>query len=161
VSRLAAWGGHAFLALPARLYLGGIFVFASLHKIAEPGSFAVDIATYQILPLSLVNLMAVVLPWLELAAGAMLIAGLRTRAAALLVAGMMAMFTAAIAVALAKGLDLSCGCFASQGAVDDPISWRTIARDLGWLLLALYVFLFDRAPPGIDRWLRRRGEVSP
>lgn len=150
------WRGHAILALAARLYLAAIFLFACWHKILEPAAFALDIATYQILPVGLVNPLAIVLPWVELAAGLMLLLGFRTQAAALLVAGMMAMFTVAIAIALAKGLDMSCGCFASQGSADDPISWRTILRDLGWLLLAAYVFIFDRRPLGLDRLLGRR-----
>jgi putative oxidoreductase len=155
MSRFLAWRGHALLALAARLYVGLIFVTASWHKLVNPGSFAMDIATYQILPLALVNPMAIVLPWVELATGLMLIVGFRTRAAALLIAGMMAMFTVAIVIALGKGLDMSCGCFASQGANEDPISWRTILRDASWLGLALYVILLDRRPLGIDRlWPR-------
>ncbi|HJX52860.1 MAG TPA: MauE/DoxX family redox-associated membrane protein [Polyangia bacterium] len=154
------WRGHAIFALAARLYLAAIFLFACWHKILQPAAFALDIATYQILPLGLVNPLAIVLPWVELVAGLMLLLGFRTRAAALLVAGMMAMFTVAIAIAVAKGLDMSCGCFASQGSAEDPISWRTILRDLSWLLLAAYVFIFDRRPIGLDRLLGRRKNAS-
>jgi putative oxidoreductase len=159
--RILQWRGHAYLALAARVYVGVIFLAACWHKIVEPGSFALDIATYQIMPLALVNAMAIVLPWVELAAGLMLVVGFRTRAAALLVAGMMTMFTVAIVIALHKGLDMSCGCFASQGAVDDPISWRTIVRDVGWFALALYVLGLDRRPIGIDRLWPRRGVAAP
>jgi putative oxidoreductase len=153
--RVLDWRGHAVLALAARWYLGPLFMLAAWHKIAEPGAFALDIATYQIVPLGLINLMAIVLPWLELVTGAMLVVGLRTRAAALAIAGMMTMFTVAIAIAVSKGLEMSCGCFASQGAAEDPISWRTIVRDSAWLALALYVLLLDRRPLGLDRlWPR-------
>jgi uncharacterized membrane protein YphA (DoxX/SURF4 family) len=153
MKRFLAWRGHPVLALAARLYLGTIFLLACWHKLMEPGAFALDIATYQILPLSLINPMAIVLPWVELLAGIMMVIGLRTRAAALLVAGMMVLFLAAISLALSKGLEMSCGCFASQGAAEDPMSWRTIVRDSGWLLLALYVLLIDRRPLGLDRLL--------
>jgi uncharacterized membrane protein YphA (DoxX/SURF4 family) len=149
--RAAAW-----LAVPARWYLGVLFVGACLHKIADPRAFAVDIATYDILPLALVNPVAITLPWVELAAGLMLLVGLRTRAAAVLVAGMMAVFLAALAVALGRGLDMSCGCFASQGAEDDPISRLTVLRDLVWLALALLVMVYDRGLMGLDRWLHGR-----
>jgi putative oxidoreductase len=152
--------GHAIFALAARLYLAAIFLFACWHKILEPAAFALDIATYQILPLYLVNLLAIVLPWIELAAGLMLLLGFRTRAAALLVAGMMVMFTVAISIAVAKGLDMSCGCFASQGSAEDPISWRTILRDASWLFLAAYVFIFDRRPLGLDRLFGRRKNAA-
>lgn len=152
MSRLFDWPGHSWLALPARLYLGLIFVLACAHKIAQPGSFAVDIATYDILPLSLVNLMAVTLPWVELVVGVMLIIGLRVRGAALVVTGMMMMFTVALGIALSKGLDMSCGCFASESVVnEDPISSLTIVRDIFWLVLAVYVTLFDRNAIGFER----------
>ena len=167
---VGAWRGHAPIALVARLYLGSLFLFACWHKIADPHAFAVDIATYRLLPLVLVNFFAIVLPWVELATGTMLVLGLRTRAASLLAAVMLAMFTAAISIAVAQGLDLTCGCFASQGAAEDPISWRTIVRDGDWLLLAaaklggfwpfalLLYSQFDKFTPAIlPEWAERAG----
>jgi hypothetical protein len=77
-----------------------------------------------------------------------------------MVFGMMVMFIAALAIALAQGLDMSCGCFASQGAQgEDPISGMTVLRDVGWLMLSVYVMLFDDSPIGIDRILARRDRV--
>jgi uncharacterized membrane protein YphA (DoxX/SURF4 family) len=135
------WRGHAWLALAARLYLSAIFLLACLHKILDPRAFALDVATYQILPLGLVNLTAIVLPYVELGAALLLAAGVRVRASALLMAAMMVVFLAAICVALSRGLQMSCGCFASQGAAEDPISGKTVLRDSAWLLLALYVMV--------------------
>jgi len=161
MNRLLDWAGHGWLALPARWYLGFVFLVACLHKIAHPGSFAVDVATYGILPLWLVNPMAITLPWLELSAGIMLVLGLRARAAALMVCGMMVMFSVALAIALAQGLDMACGCFASEAAQGgDPISGKTVLRDLWWLALAVYVVSFDRCPVGVDRILARRRAVG-
>jgi putative oxidoreductase len=156
MKRLWEWRGHAYLACIGRLYLGGLFLFACFHKIADPHAFAVDIATYQILPRSLVNVMAIVLPWVEFATGLMLVAGLRVRAAVLLASAMMLTFLAAISIALGRGLELSCGCFASQGALEDPISFRTVLRDSAWLVLCLYVMLVDRVPLGLDLGLERK-----
>ncbi len=150
-ARVASW-----IAVPARWYLGLLFVGACLHKITDPRAFAIDIATYDILPLVLVNLAAITLPWVELAAGCQLLVGWRVRTAALLVAGMMVFFLVALVIALARGLDMSCGCFASQGAEEDPISRLTVLRDLVWLGLACFVVVFDRGRIGLDRWLRRR-----
>jgi uncharacterized membrane protein YphA (DoxX/SURF4 family) len=149
------WPGHAWLGLAARWYLAYVFLAACLHKIAYPALFAVDVATYQILPLWAVNATAILLPWVELFAAILLVVGFRARAGALLVAGMMVVFIVALLIALAKGLDMSCGCFASGGAEEDPISYRTVLRDLGWLALAVYVIGFDRRPLGLDRrWTR-------
>jgi uncharacterized membrane protein YphA (DoxX/SURF4 family) len=160
MSRLLNWAGHGWLALPARWYLGFVFLLACQHKIVHPEAFAVDVATYGILPLSLVNPMAISLPWLELSAGIMLVVGLRARAAALMVFGMMVMFTVALAIALAQGLDMACGCFASEAAQSgDAISGRTVLRDVGWLMISAYVVLFDHSPIGLDRILARRKAV--
>ncbi len=162
MTRFLEWKGHAFLALVARVYLAVVFLMACYHKLLDPAAFALDIATYQIMPLATVNLMAIVLPWVELVAGLMLLVGFRVRAGALLVAGMMTVFTLAVAIALSRGLEMSCGCFASQGAAEDPISWRTILRDLSWLFLALYVLFLDRNPMGLDRMFgRQQSSVRP
>lgn len=154
-ARVLDWKGHAFLALPIRIYLAAIFLLACVHKIADPHAFAIDVATYQILPLGLVNLVALVLPWVELVAALMLLLGVRVRAGALLVAAMMAVFLAALTIALSKGLQMSCGCFASQGAAEDPISYKTVLRDLAWLALAAYVLVFDARPLGLERLFPR------
>jgi putative oxidoreductase len=87
-------------------------------------------------------------------AGVMLVVGWRVRAAALLTALMMLSFMVALGFALHQGLNMSCGCFASQAAAKhDPISWVTMLRDGGWLVLGLYVLLFDHRPIGIERLL--------
>ena len=82
----------------------------------------------------------------------MLIVGFRARAAALLTLLMMLSFLLALLWALHLGLDMSCGCFASQAALDkDPISWYTVGRDVFWLALACFVLVLDRVPLGFDR----------
>ena len=153
MSRLTGWSGHAWLSLAIRLYIGGLFVYASWHKIVHPELFALDVATYDVLPLVLVNPMAIILPYVELIAGVMLIVGFRARAGAVMVIGMLFMFAVALVLALAKGLDVSCGCFASQTMEEDPLTWMTLFRDLMWILLAFYILIFYRNGIGIDRML--------
>lgn len=155
MNRFTAWRGHAWIGLALRWYLGGVFLVACYHKILHPATFALDVATYQILPLQLINLQALILPWVELFAGIMLVVGFRTRAAALLINGMMVMFIIALCIALARGLDMGCGCFASEGG-DDPISWHTIVRDSTWLLMGLYIQVLDPRHFGLDRLFGRK-----
>jgi putative oxidoreductase len=150
------WRGHAWLALPARIYLGVVFLLACYHKILHPEVFALDVATYQFLPLALVNVFAITLPWVELGTGIQMVIGWRARSASLLIALMMVAFMVAVGWALHKGLDMSCGCFASAAAEEDPISAATMWRDAGWLALALYALLLDRRPLGLDRLLQNR-----
>ncbi len=144
----ASWRGHRYIGLACRLFIGGVFVGACLFKIKDPEAFALAIATYDILPTSLINLTAVILPWLELSSGLLIIIGIKVRASALLISGMMIMFMIALAVALTRGIDMSCGCFASQEA-GDQISVMTMFRDVFFLLPALYVLVFDTHPIGV------------
>ena len=139
----------------ARAVLAVAFIWACLHKIANPHEFAVQVATYQILPLSLINLQAIVLPWVELATGILLIVGFWTRPAALVTCGMNAMFIAAIAMALATDLQLQCGCFSSAEAGHE-MSPELLVRDAallcaGGLLVALRPDRFT-----LDKLLERR-----
>ncbi len=145
------------IGLLVRFYLGWLFLAACWHKLLQPAAFALDVATYQLLPLALVNLFALVVPWIELLVGGLVIIGYRTRAAMLLIALLMMSFLIALLYALFLGLDMSCGCFASQSAAaEDAISWATVARDVGWLALSLYALFFDRNPIGIERILIRK-----
>lgn len=152
------WKGHTWISLLFRWILGVIFLAACFYKIKNPNLFALSVATYEILPLQLINLMAIILPWVELTAGLMLLTGFQVRSAALMVAGMMIMFLVALVIALSGGLDMSCGCFASTDT-SDSINSLTILRDSILLLLALYVIVLDRHPFGIESWriyLRRK-----
>lgn len=143
------WRGHRFIALGFRLGLGGLFLFACFHKIIDPADFALSVATYGILPDSTINLMAIILPWVELISGIMIVVGFKSRAASLLIFGMLLMFTISLSFALSKGLDMSCGCFAASDA-GDSISRLTFVRDLFLTAMALYVLVLDRSPLGVD-----------
>lgn len=99
------------LALLLRMLLGGIFVAAGVLKIWNPAMFADSISYYRLLPHAWVNLLAITLPWIEVLAGGMLMAGLWKRANAGLIAAMMVVFIIAIAQAIARDLNIECGCF--------------------------------------------------
>jgi uncharacterized membrane protein YphA (DoxX/SURF4 family) len=148
---------NPWLALVFRLYLGGLFIYASIYKINYPAEFAETIASYQIVPYFLVNLTAVVLPWTELICGTLLLAGIRPRAATAALGGLLVLFTLAIAWVLAHGVPIGCGCFHT---IEDPISWRTLARDLLWLAMAVHVFRYDRLFHLEERFMVRLREVA-
>jgi len=148
---------HPFLGLLLRIYIGGIFIAASMYKINYPGEFAETIASYQIVPFWGVNLMALIMPWTELICGLMLVLGLRTRAAGVLAGSMLAVFCVAIAAALARDIPIGCGCFTS---VEDPLSWKTLLRDLVWLAMTAQVVWFPSALQLEDRLLLSLKEVD-
>lgn len=131
----------------ARLVLGGLFIYASLDKIAHPQAFAEIIANYSILPGSLVTLPALVLPWLELVAGLCLVSGLWVRSAALLLTLLLLVFILALGFNAARGVKLSCGCF-STSATDTENAYVLILRDLLILIPGLLVVFFHRERTG-------------
>jgi uncharacterized membrane protein YphA (DoxX/SURF4 family) len=154
---------HRLVGVPLRLVLGIVFVYASLYKLAEPREFAISIALYDMLPLELVNLMAIVLPAVEFVSGVTLILGLWTRASAALVNGMLLMFIFAIGyVVFIRGkAEFGCGCFSPAAEeAGKELATDTLWRDVGYLVAGAYVMVFDDGAVGLDglwrRWHRRR-----
>ncbi len=71
---------------------------------------------YQLLPESLVGLAVAGLPWLEIAAGLCLVAGLKRRSCLLLLTGLVAIFLVVILITMARGLSkltAAAACFFS------------------------------------------------
>jgi putative oxidoreductase len=133
---------HPLIGLVVRVYLGGVFVYASMYKINFPAEFAESIAAYQLVPYWALNPMALLMPWFELISGVLLVAGIRTRAAAAAAGGMLAAFSLAVLITLVRGIPVGCGCFSS---LEDPLGWETLVRDLLWLGLAVQVFAYPSA----------------
>jgi uncharacterized membrane protein YphA (DoxX/SURF4 family) len=135
------WKQDGPVALFARLILGAVFVYASIDKIIHPVDFAEAVYNYQILPGFLINLTAVLLPWLELILGLFLIIGLFREGSVLIVTGLLVVFLGAMVFNLARGLDIHCGCFNTN--TDDtnnaPMTWY-VFRDGLFLLPAFYLF---------------------
>ena len=94
-----------YLFLIARLILGSVFIYLGAVKASDPVEFLKLLRQFEMIeyPL-LLNLVAAVLPWLEIMCGLLVIAGFRLRAATLLILIMLASFTAVVAV---RALDMS------------------------------------------------------
>ena len=145
-------GGPRFLRgnrlfLLGRLALGFIFIFASIDKILNPAAFSEVIFNYQLLPDQAINVMAIVLPWLEIILGALLVAGLWLPGAVALATLLLVVFFLALLISLARGLDIQCGCF-STGAEGKPQMLWTLVRDALFLSVSFYLSyrtLFRRA----------------
>ncbi|MEW5724745.1 MAG: MauE/DoxX family redox-associated membrane protein [Thermodesulfobacteriota bacterium] len=124
-----------YLYLAARLTLGGVFIYASLDKIAHPGLFAEAIYNYKILPTELINLSAVVLPYVELLCGVLLVLGRPALPSAAVLTALVLVFLAAIGYNLARGLDFTCGCFTTSPEAGRG-GWETLLRDAALLIPA-------------------------
>lgn len=152
---------HPWLTIRVQIALGAIFVVAALPKIADPPSFAHMIYNYRILPGGLINLSALIMPWVELLAGLALILGVWTRGARWIIGLMLVTFIIAIGINLARGNAIDCGCFDTSAAGKTPEEqirdmWMVVIRDIGMLLMVAQLWWAERArrlsppPPVVD-----------
>ena len=123
-----------------RLILAGVFIFASIDKILHPQAFAQAVFDYQVLPGSLINLVALILPWIELLVGGSLLMNLWMSGAASIVAILMSIFVSLMFFNLARGLNISCGCF-STDSNENPMTKLTLLRDIFFLCLAFCLLI--------------------
>lgn len=125
-SGMASSPAAKIFMLAARIVLGAVFIYAAYVKLRDPWQlFAMSIDSYRILPLNLVELSARVIPWLELAIGLLLIAGIWLRVSGTIVSLLLLTFFGLMVRAYAKGMEISCGCFGPG----ELISWKTLLRD--------------------------------
>lgn len=120
------WARHARLA--ALLVVAALFLMAGASKLGDPARFAVEIGHYRLVPPPVGGLLAVYLPWLEIALGFGLCApGWRAEARVLAI-GLLAVFCAALVGALVRGLDIRCGCFGGAAGGGMSAAWA-LARN--------------------------------
>jgi putative oxidoreductase len=131
--------------LAARWILGGIFVYASYNKIVSPADFAKIIYGYDLFPAALINLIAILVPFLELVAGIALIIGFYPRSAALIVNAMLLVFISALSINLIRGHEFDCGCFSINDKNQKTFAGPLIFRDFLVLALGLHVFIYRNA----------------
>lgn len=98
-----------------RLLVGGGFLIAGALKVAAPADFAAAVGNYRLLPREFINLAAILVPWVEVVTGSFILAGVWLRSAALMISCMTWLFAAVILSALARGLNIECGCFGTVG----------------------------------------------
>ena len=134
---------RSLLALFSRIVLGVVLIYASIDKIIHPEAFAKLIGNYNVLPFGLENVVAIILPTLELIVGCCLILGIMLDGSAIITAGMMIVFIFALSQAMIRGIDVSCGCFnVSEAEKGSQIGFRRIIEDI--IFLGLSIMLLNR-----------------
>jgi uncharacterized membrane protein YphA (DoxX/SURF4 family) len=139
---MSSWLDCKWLHLACRVVLAGVFIYASLHKISDPATFAQSIQNYHMMPLWSTNLPALYLPWLELLAGIFLLVGFWTRASAAALSGLSCLFIVGLTQAVMRGIKLHCGCFSSAGEASGTgemllhIAGNVVLLAMGALLVA-------------------------
>jgi putative oxidoreductase len=129
-----------YVVLAVSLAMAGIFIYAAIDKIRDPLQFADSVAAFGILPAVFVSLLALCLPYFEIACG-LLMLGPRTRSiGALAITLLSAIFFTALASALLRGLTLDCGCFGA-GAPSRQRMWLELVLDMALFAGALFVYM--------------------
>ena len=129
--------------MAARWILGLTFIYASYHKILAPADFAKIVYGYDLFPYDAINLIAIILPFIELIAGLALILGIYSRPAVLMINGMLMAFIIILSVNLIRGHEFNCGCFSVKESGYLSSAGPTLVRDIIYLMLGLHVFLFN------------------
>ena len=141
----------------ARLVTGGVWVVAGALKLPDLAASVRAVRAYDLLPEAVVPVVGQLLPIVEVVVGACLVLGLLTRASAVVSAGLFLAFVVGIASAWARGLQIDCGCFGGGGQVADATSEYPleIARDVGLLLLSLWLVVRPRSHLALDNHIFR------
>lgn len=149
--------------------LGNIFLYAGLMKHLSPYAFSEAVLAYRLGPPALAGVVAAVLPWLELTVGFFLvlgyllevvgrmllalgakrgeglIGGIKRRSCLLLIMVTMAGFVVVLAITMARGLKIDCGCglfFQRQ------VGWAVLLEDT--LLFLVTAGLYWWELPGVE-----------
>jgi uncharacterized membrane protein YphA (DoxX/SURF4 family) len=129
-----------------RLVVGGVFLFAGVHKLLAPDAFAQDIANYQVFPHWTWNLAAAIVPIAEVLGALALLTDFKRRAAAIVLGALNVAFIALIVSVIWRGIDLSCGCFGAA-AEANTVGWPMLLRDLALMLAIAAAYLPPERKP--------------
>lgn len=129
-----------YLEIIIRLVLGFIFLYASLDKIIYPQKFAEVIYNYRLMPIELLNICAIIVPWVEAFIGVSLLIGFRVDVSAFMLSVITFFFILMIISAIVRGLNIECGCF-SLDAEGSLVSWKRVIEDVFILVGGIFLLL--------------------
>ena len=137
---------NTYAVVGFRLILGLVFIYASYSKIVDPIKFSSTISLYKATPVSINNLIALIVPWLELLIGFGLILNRSIKGSILLSISLFITFIILLSQAYFRGFTLDCGCF-SSGDADKLSSLELrckmlirIIEDIIYLFMSSYLY---------------------
>ena len=141
-----------FVGTWARLGLAVVWLISGGLKALDPDQTYVAVRAYDVLPAAGVELVAALLPWLELALGVLLLLGVGTRLAATASVALLLVFVAGVTQAWARGLSIDCGCFGGGGAVapGETAYVEELLRDTAFVALAAWLAVRPRTFLALD-----------
>ena len=145
-----------WVGLVARLVPGVVFLYAGVTKITNIPLFGRSIRAYQLLPeLWMSDILAYILPVVEILAALLLIVGLLTRGAAAVTLLMLLEFIGGIAWVWSQGINIDCGCFGTGGevAAEDTQYPLKVAENVGMSVLCIWLLVRPRSLFSLDHKL--------
>lgn len=130
---------NQYFLLVSRIVIAFVFIYAGAEKISDPNSFSQAIYNYRIFPNEMINIFAIILPWIELVSGILLLFGISVKENSAIIGTLLLVFILLIGISMIRGLDINCGCF-GKGT---PVGWRKIGENTLMLILALALIAFD------------------
>ncbi len=136
-----------------RLGLACIFIYAGFIKLLDPRAFAHAIAQYDLIPETLLPLVAVGLPALELLAGVGLI--FEVQGSLTIIALLLLIFLVILGYAVWQNLDIDCGCFTlDELAAQDGVV-TAFRRDLIMIGATLFLYWRRRSRGPQNLWIAK------
>jgi uncharacterized membrane protein YphA (DoxX/SURF4 family) len=140
-----------------RLALAAVWLVAGGAKVGDLAASGRAVNAYRVMPYEAAKVVGAALPFVEVALGLLLLAGVAVRLTAGISAALLVVFVTGIVSAWARGLRIDCGCFGSGGdlaAGADPTYGTELARDAGFLLLAGFLLVWPRTRLSVDAWIQ-------
>ena len=128
---------YPIFILITRILLGLIFIIASIDKIIDPAGFARDISNYHFVPFGFENIIAVILPWLELFIGLGLILGIMVDGASVISGILLILFIILIFQATIRGFNIDCGCGLKE---NELVGWSKIIENTFFLGICFIIY---------------------
>jgi len=150
---------HRCLSFIFRLAVGIVFLISGAGKLPERALFIEKVEEFDLLPRTLAHFYGNVLPWVEIAIGALLIVGLLSRFAAVLAMLSSLSFIIANSVVLYRGLNLECGCFGDAAVLQTR---DALIIDCVMLIVAFLIVIHKEEFLSLDSLIfRRKKTVTP
>ena len=118
------------LGVIASVILGAVMCVAGGSKIAMGNRWPVEAQA-----LGAPKLIAPIVPWCEIALGALLVVQLKPEVIGALSLALLVAFTLLIMRQLRNGQRPACACFGSWSS--KPLGWQHVARNVGFIALAV------------------------
>ncbi|MFZ0711955.1 MAG: MauE/DoxX family redox-associated membrane protein [Terrimicrobiaceae bacterium] len=129
--------------LAIRLFLAAVFFYSGLVKASGSAQFAIALAPFALVPETWIHPLSVLLPFAEIAGGALILVPWTKRIGAFLVLALCLVFITALGWALANGIIVDCSCFGQEQRPSAAKMILALLRDIFLAALARVVLVKD------------------